>query len=148
MALAIPLAALLRNCDAQMRDHMTGRWRTRSGYYWRDMAQLLTDAGVTLTEPAEGLDVDGLPFCPTGYAQRYHAIGECSCITPTTERLRGAVVGYLMRSGLFRREDTAAVAADGLILTVRHPHLRWDLDWDHETEEHRVLRAALEGADR
>lgn len=24
-------------------------------------------------------DCDGLPFCPSGYAQRYHAIGECDC---------------------------------------------------------------------
>lgn len=27
----------------------------------------------------EPLDCDGLPFCPTGSAQRYHAIGECDC---------------------------------------------------------------------
>ena len=25
------------------------------------------------------LDLDGLPFCSTGYAQRYHTIGECDC---------------------------------------------------------------------
>jgi hypothetical protein len=29
--------------------------------------------------PSEPLDLDGKPFCPTGYAQRYHATGECDC---------------------------------------------------------------------
>jgi hypothetical protein len=27
------------------------------------------------------LDLDGEPFCPTGFAQRYHDTGECKCAT-------------------------------------------------------------------
>jgi hypothetical protein len=29
--------------------------------------------------PSEPLDVDGKPFCPSGYAQRYHARLQCDC---------------------------------------------------------------------
>lgn len=43
--------------------------------------------------PAEGLDLDGKPFCPTGSAQRYHAIGECFCEPPApAEGLRDALL--------------------------------------------------------
>lgn len=28
------------------------------------------------------LDLDGKPWCPTGYAQRYHVIGQCGCFEP------------------------------------------------------------------
>ena len=47
----------------------------------------------TAVTPAP-LDLDGKPFCPTGYAQRYHAIGECECATPApldVERLARAL---------------------------------------------------------
>ena len=33
-------------------------------------------------------DLDGKPFCPTGYAQRYHDIGECDCLRTDTTDLR------------------------------------------------------------
>jgi hypothetical protein len=37
----------------------------------------------TLAPPkGEPLDLDGRPFCPTGYAARYHAIRECNCPPP------------------------------------------------------------------
>jgi hypothetical protein len=53
-----------------------------------------------------------------------------------------AVMGYVMRAGWARTEIGAQPIAADLILTVRYPHLRWDLDFDHETDEHRSLRAA------
>ena len=31
-------------------------------------------------EAQDKVDIDGKPFCPTGYAQRYHDIGECDCV--------------------------------------------------------------------
>ena len=39
------------------------------------------------------LDLDGKPFCPTGYAQRYHDIGECSCAgtRPMTDQTTEAI---------------------------------------------------------
>lgn len=40
---------------------------------------------------ANRLDLDGKPFCPTGYAQRYHAIGECECRVLDEERLARAL---------------------------------------------------------
>jgi len=45
---------------------------------WNAAIDFALDA---LATPAP-LDLDGKPFCPTGYAQRYHAIGECECATP------------------------------------------------------------------
>lgn len=47
-----------------------------------DDARAIRAADPTLICPdpdAHRLDLDGKPFCPTGYAQRYHAIGECAC---------------------------------------------------------------------
>ena len=40
---------------------------------------------------AEQVDIDGKPYCPSGYAQRYHAIGQCDCATIAT--LRAALDG-------------------------------------------------------
>ncbi|MBU2110401.1 MAG: hypothetical protein KKE65_01965 [Actinobacteria bacterium] len=36
----------------------------------------------TSTDPY-GLDLDGKPWCPSGFAQRYHAVGACRCAQMT-----------------------------------------------------------------
>jgi len=48
-----------------------------------------------------------------------------------------------MRGGFVRKERLAREIADALVLTVLYPHLRWDLDADRETAEHRRLRATV-----
>ena len=45
---------------------------------WLDGSPVITTSDAPA--PSEvPLDLDGLPFCPTGYAQRFHRIGECNC---------------------------------------------------------------------
>ncbi len=40
------------------------------------------EAMLTELPHRHALDCDGKPFCPSGYAQRYHAIGQCACNDP------------------------------------------------------------------
>lgn len=64
--------------------------------------------------------------------------------TPVTPTPETEVAHVLMRAGFTRSEDIALDVARSLVLTVRHPELRWDIDDDHLTPEHRAILAAEE----
>ena len=81
-----PGAGLYRDVRADER-RSANRFAAELGLESRDW-RVLRPAAWTILKPdptagTERLDLDGLPFCPSGYARRYHAIGECAC--PTAE---------------------------------------------------------------
>jgi len=46
---------------------------------WETTLGALRRAALAAAKEGGPQDIDGLPFCPSGYAQRYHAIGQCAC---------------------------------------------------------------------
>ena len=71
---------------------------------------------MTMTDDATPapLDLDGKPFCPTGYAQRYHAIGECDQATPApldVDEWQRHVIAQLDAQLAAERARHAALAA-------------------------------------
>jgi hypothetical protein len=81
--------------DDRLREAVAAIEAERDNWVLAHLRPIVEDAANLA--PAALLDLDGKPFCPSGSAQRYHAIGECDCArhpapaAPRDDRLREAL---------------------------------------------------------
>ena len=84
--------------------------------------------------------------CPT-CGRAVLAVPERAAPAIDRERAEREVQYLILRAGWFRPtaagQGQARTAAGEIVLTVLQPELRWDIDEDHLTPEHRAILAAL-----
>lgn len=67
------------------------------GHYIDCGGYVLVKRAEIVKTSSEPLDLDGLPFCPGGYAQRYHAIGQCECPKDIFQTMKGCICATTSR---------------------------------------------------